>query len=116
MRIQRPQLAIQCYILIVDQNLFEGGSKNYLPRCIARSCSLELLRYRGSPQPIMGGGGGGRPTPLTQKINLKTELNFCVYRVRGRTTSLFLHQKCFNVNSSGHKEPQNCDFQPPHAC
>ena len=26
---------------------------------------------------------------------------------KGRTISLFLHQKCFNVNSSGHKEPQN---------
>ena len=32
-----------------------------------------------------------------------------------RTISLFLHQKCLNVNSSGHKEPQNCNFQPPHA-
>ena len=33
-----------------------------------------------------------------------------------RTISLFLHQKCFNVNSSGHEEPPNCNFQPPHAC
>ena len=22
---------------------------------------------------------------------------------------MFLHQKCFNVHSSGHKEPQNCN-------
>ena len=29
---------------------------------------------------------------------------------KGSTISLFLHQKCFNVNNSGHKEPQNCNF------
>ena len=45
-----------------------------------------------------GGGGGGGGRALTQKINLKRELNSCV----------FLHQKCFNINSNGHKEPQNC--------
>ena len=42
---------------------------------------------------VRGAGAPPPPSPLslTQKINLKTELNCC-------------------VNSSGHKEPQNCDF------
>ena len=53
------------------------------------------------------GAGGGSPPP-TQIINLKTELNL---KGKGRTICLFLHQKC-----SGHKEPQNSNFQSPHAC
>ena len=47
-----------------------------------------------------GGGGGGGGAPPTHKINLKTELNSCVLKGKGRTISLFLHQKCFNVNST----------------
>ena len=54
-----------CRALFVDQNLLECGSKScfaYLPSFagyIARSCSPErkialFLRYRGSPQPILG--------------------------------------------------------------
>ena len=59
--------------------------------------------------------GGGRP--LTQKINLKMELKGKEKAISSIAVScLFLHQKSFNVNSSGHKEPQNCNFQPPHAC
>ena len=52
-----------------------------------------------------GGGGGSRglvapppPPPPTQKINLKTELNYCILRVN----------PCISyVNISGHNEPQN---------
>ena len=59
---------------------------------------------------IQGGGRGGQPPPPppppTQKINLKME---CL-KGKGRIISLFLHQKCLNVNSSGHKEPQNRNF------
>ena len=50
-----------------------------------------------------GGGGGGGPNPDngTKFLRLKD---------LGDKISLLLHQKCFNVNSSGHKEPQNCNF------
>ena len=62
-----------------------------------------------------GGGGGGGPNPENQFEN---GVKFLCLKGKGRTISLFLHQKCFNVNSSGQKEPQscncNCNFQPPH--
>ena len=57
--------------------------------------------------------GGGEAPP--QKINLKMEL----FKGKEKAISsiavscLFLHQKSFNVNSSGHKER---NFQQPHAC
>ena len=65
---------------------------------------------------VPGGGGGGGGGPLTQKVNLKNGAKLLCLKHMGRTISLFLHQKCFNVNSSGHKESQNCNFQPLHAC
>ena len=46
-----------------------------------------------------GGGGGGQCSP-TGKIYSKTELNSSKTK-----KDLFLHQKCLNANSSGHKEP-----------
>ena len=58
-------------------------------------------------------GAGGPPNPENQFEN---GAKFLCLKGKGGTISLFLHQKCFNVNSSGHKEPQNCNFQPPQAC
>ena len=46
-----------------------------------------------------GGGGGGGPNAENRGAK------FLCLKGKGRTISLFLHQKCFNVNSSGHKEP-----------
>ena len=63
-----------------------------------------------------GGGGGGSPPPPNPEKQFENGAKFLCLKGRGRTISLFLHQKCFNVNSSDHKEPQNCKFQPPHAC
>ena len=57
-----------------------------------------------------GGGGGGAPNPENQFENVA-----CILRGQGDNNFLvFLHQKCLNVNSSGHREPQIL-FQPPHA-
>ena len=57
------------------------------------------------------GLGGGGPNPENQFEN---RAKFLCLKGKGRTISLFLHQKCYYV--SGHKEPQNCNFQPPYAC
>ena len=54
-------------------------------------------------------GGGANP-----ENQFENGAKFLCLKGKGRTISLFLHQKCFNVNSSGHKEPQNCNNF--HAC
>ena len=57
-----------------------------------------------------GGGGGGGGEGGSQFEN---GAKFLCLKGKGRTISSFLHQKCYQ---HGHKEPQNCNFQPPHAC
>ena len=63
-----------------------------------------------------GGGGGAGPPPPNPENQFENRAKFLCLKGKVRAISLFLHQKCFNVNSSGHKEPQNRNFQPPHAC
>ena len=54
-----------------------------------------------------GGGGGGLdpPPPPNPENQFENGAKFLCLKDKGRTISLLLHQKCFNVNSSGHKEP-----------
>ena len=51
--------------------------------------------------PGRGPGGQGPPPPPNPVEN---GAKFLCLKGKGRTIS------------SGHKEPQNCNFQPPHAC
>ena len=64
------------------------------------------------------GGGGGQAPPPNPENQFENRAKFLCLKGKGRTISLFMHQKCFNVNSSGHKEPHfnhlmlvdaNCD-------
>ena len=43
----------------------------------------------------MGGGGGANP-----ENQFENRAKFLCLKGKGRAISLFLHQKCFNVNSS----------------
>ena len=49
------------------------------------------------------------PPPRNPENQFENRAKFLCLKGKWRITSLFLHQKCFNVHSSGHKEPQNCN-------
>ena len=52
---------------------------------------------------IQGGGWGGQPPPPPNPENqFENGTKFLCLKGKWRTISLFLHQKCYNVNSSGH--------------
>ena len=56
------------------------------------------------------GGPGPPPPPPNPENQFENGAKFLCLKGKGRIISLFLHQKCLNVNSSGHKEPQNRNF------
>ena len=60
-----------------------------------------------------GGGGGGGGDGTNPENQFQNGAKFLCLKGKGRTIFLFLHQKCLNVNSSGHKD---VIFQSPHAC
>ena len=70
---------------------------------------MKPLRYLVSGCRAGSRGAGAPPPPPPPPY---PENQFENVKGKGRTISLFLHQKYFIVSSSGPKEPQNCNFQP----
>ena len=54
------------------------------------------------------GGGGGECPPPNPENQFENGAKFLCLKGKGRIISLFLHQKCLNVNSSGLANV-NCD-------
>ena len=79
---------------------FFGNEEDLKLRC--------KLEWPYLPMHRAGSREGGAWPPLPNPENqFENGAKFLCLKGKGRT---ILHQKCFNVNSSGHKEPRNCYF------
>ena len=66
-----------------------------------------VMHRRGTPPPGLDPAGR---CPANPENKFENGAKLLCLKGKGRTISLCLHQKCLNINSSGHKEPQNSDF------